>query len=162
MLYFTHFTFLLSQLSRRLFCCVMWHFKLNLAYMCVWEDVFWNSRSTCLITSFTPWGWLANQIDRKIEKRLWEPELQLSLEMRSMFVNYQYLTKVLTFFIKRNNKYKYFSRKNGCMFDSFTLLYVWILNWQNRQENRLSTIMWQSTFIKQINSFTPPRIKKSC
>jgi len=128
MLYFTHFTFFLSQHSRRLFCCVMWHFKLNLAYMCVWEDVYWNSRSTCLIRSFTPWGWLANQIDRIDRKAPWEPELQLSLEMRLMFVNNPYLTKVLTFFIKRYN---------GCMFDSFTLLYVWILNWPNRQENRL-------------------------
>jgi len=54
-----------------------------------------------------------------------------------MFVNNQYLTKMSTIFIKRNNKYNYFSRKNGFMFDSFMLLYVWILNWPNRQENRL-------------------------
>jgi len=55
-----------------------------------------------------------------------------------MFVKNQYLTKVLTFFIKINNIYNYFSVKNGCMFDSFTLLYVWMLNWPNRQENRLT------------------------
>jgi len=60
-----------------------------------------------------------------------EPELQLSechWKIRSMFVNNQYLTNVLTYFIKINNIYNYFSGKNSCMFDSFTLLYVLILN----------------------------------
>ena len=65
-----------------------------------------------------------------------------------MFVNNQYLTKVLTFFIKINNIYNYFSVKNGCMFDSFTLLYVWMLNWPNRQENRLTWLKhWTPTTV---------------
>ena len=44
------------------------------------------------------------------------------------------------------------------MFDSFTLLYVWILSWPNKQENRLNLIQLKMIQIINIKTYNFKKI----
>ena len=139
MLNFTHFTFFWGNFPDNCFVvsCDIWSQILHACASwktCALKVLAW-------LRHLTPWGWSANQIDRIDRKApVRTPELQLSLENEASVCKQSIFDESFNILHKINNIYNYFSGKNSCMFDSFTLLYIWILNWPNRQENRLMTL----------------------